>query len=524
MDREDTTQALIESLQTRYPTRGFKIHPAISFSLNQSSDGIGCIAKDDIKQDEILLVIPNATRISTSNVMNTKELRNLSKNIERKCKQVNAQMIAPEDFALVVAVMHVLSKKQTEPTNPFVLQAFTWPSENEMKESSMFYWDESKIKEIWNRSLLDYEFTKRRENVRQIFEEAIFPLLKNDSDNFVDTSLASNTNALLSQKDALRNTFVYAFSLQWSRAHASPDTELVPLVELLNGNSSRVNQSEKPGKLVDKLVINVAMASGKWPFLEGSIFRDGCNLPCSAIYASRDLEKGEELFIDYGDLSPVSFVYQYGTLPANFISHHDIQTEVSVWCDPSLISTNHRLECFRRHDFIVEELKSNSCILCNIGLEDYVDMYLQGCYEPDSIKNIRRISILCMLTHEELERNLALKVPLDVLYKTQVLPLMCQIIDYNLKELDHSNKSSANDMERAKKSGTPAWEKAALLARLSYRESLIRWRHAIARQGIPSHVDGKNNGLLPCLASGGCALCGRTYPCLMCTRCKKVKY
>ena len=377
MNREAATQALIESLKTRYPNRGFKIHPAVNFCFSHTAGGMGVVAQERIEKDDILLVIPESVRFSTSTVLATKAFKALTKKILQKCTQWD-QMFDGQDFALAVAVMHVLSKKKKDSTDPFVLQAATWPSEEAMKESSMFYWDDSKVRSIWNQSILTSNFEKRRENIRQVFDGALFPLLKGDADNFIDSSLLGNGNSeTRSTKDALWNTFVYAFSLVWSRAHASPDPELVPLVELLNGNSARVNQSEKQGKLVEKTVINVNMVRGKWPFLRGDMFRDDCNLPCSAVYANRDIEKAENLVIDYGELSPVSFMFKYGTIPENFLSHHNILAEVSLWCDPSLISTDHplRIQCLRNNGYPLEELKSNKWVLCDLDADESLQNY-----------------------------------------------------------------------------------------------------------------------------------------------------
>ena len=139
---------------------------------------------------------------------------------------------------------------------------------------------------------------------------------------------------------------------------------------------------------------------------------------------------------------------------------------------------------------------------------------------------MRQLLILSILAgDEELQRNLATGRLRGPLYTLQVIPLMCQVIDYNLERLaPGTNATSAMDVERAKKPDTPAWEKAALLARVVQRESLIMWRHAMAKQGIPSNLGGDLVVAHPCLADGGCGLCGRTYPCLRCGRCKEVKY
>lgn len=101
------------------------------------------------------------------------------------------------------------------------------------------------------------------------------------------------------QEEALWESFLYAFSLCWSRAHErSNGPELILLVDLFNGNSARVNRTEK-NKLIDPTVINVDIASGKWPSLPGDKFRDDCNLSCLTMHDTRDLGAGEVMRI-YG--------------------------------------------------------------------------------------------------------------------------------------------------------------------------------------------------------------------------------
>lgn len=534
MEREAATQALIESVKTRFPLKGFKLHPALNFCFSHTAGGMGVIAQEIIAKEDVLLVIPESLRCSISSVLTTKEHKAMIKKLLQKCTQWD-NMFEGKDFALAVAVMHILSRKSKEPPgsvsqDPFVLQAATWPLEEAMKESSMFYWGVEDVKSIWNKNLLSSNFEKRRENVQQIFDGAVFPALKADADNFIDFSLEGNKTDGVgaaesnSKKKALENTFVYAFSLVWSRAHGSPDPELVPLVELFNGNSERVNMSEKPGKLEDKTIINVKMVRGKWPFLRGHMFRDDCNLPCSAVYANRDIEKGEELIIDYGDLSPVSFMFKYGTIPETFLNNHNIQAEVSLWCDPALISMEYplRTQCLRKNHFPLEALIAHECTLCDLDAEDNsLQRYSQGLYEPPVIGSLRHFLILSVLAgDEELQRNIATGRIRGPLYAQQVIPLMCQVIDYNLEALapGPNPPTSAMDIERAKKSDTPAWEKAALLARVVQRESLIMWRHAIAKQGMSYQVAGSTS------ETEGCNSCGRTYPCLKCGRCKKVQY
>jgi len=522
--REDTTQELIDSLKERYPKRGFLIHPAVKFRLSQT-DGMNVVAQARIEKGENILVIPEDTQCSVSNVMTTTNLKSIHEDIMKKCKDQN-----PEDISLSVAIMHVLSKKsQGSPTSsfePMFLQAATWPSEEAMKESSIFYWDACKVRSIWNKSGLTQTFEDYHTILRHVFDNVLFPLLRGDADNFIDSSLPSNKNSEnMTEKEALRNTFIYAYSLSWSRSHGSTHPHLIPVVELLNGNSEIVNQHAKKGKLVDKPIINVKIVTGKWPFHRGGMYTNECNLSCSAVYATRDIEEGEELIISYGELSPLQFMVKYGVIPNELLTHHDIKSDVSMWCIPSFIPDHpKRVACLRKSDYPLEELKSNEAILCELE-KDCLEKYELG-EEPDDIKRTRQMVILSVLADdEELDRNLAIGALRGYRYQSEALQLLCKLIDYNLEILAPGTiVTSADDVERANKQDTPAWEKTALLARVIYRENLIMWRHVIGKKDGISHVNGKLDGDHLCLADGGCPVCGRTYPCSRCSRCKQVRY
>ena len=525
--REDTTQALIESLKERYPKRGFLIHPAVKFRFSHT-DGMNVVAQAPIEKGETLLVIPEDALFSVSNVMTTDNLKSLHKDILKKCHEHH-----PEDISLAVAIMHVLSKKnkgQAAPTSsllePFFLQAATWPPEEAMKESSLFYWDDCKVRNIWNKSGLTETFEGYHKIVRHVFDSVLFPLLRDDADNFIDSNLPSNNICeTMTTKVALWNTFIYAYSLCWSRAHGSTNPGLVPVVELLNGNSEIVNQHAKKGKLVDKTIINVKIAKGAWPFGRWGVYKNECNLSCSAVYATRDIEEGEELIISYGEQSPLQFMVRYGVIPNDLLTHHNIKSDVSLWCCPSFIPDHpKRVACLRKNGYPLEELKSNETILCELK-KDCLDNYALG-EEPDDIKRTRQMVILSVLADdEELDRNLAIDALRGYRYQTEALQLMCKLIDYNLELLAPGMiVTSADDVESANKQDTPAWKKTALFARVIYRENLIMWRHIIGNiEGI-SHVDGNHDGDHFCLADGGCNVCGRTYPCSRCSRCKQVRY
>lgn len=123
----------------------------------------------------------------------------------------------------------------------------------------------------------------------------------------------------------LSDFFCHGFSLSYSRAHDSEDSDnggsgvIHTLIDAING---------LPGT---HTAINVAVHSGKWPFLHGDIFRNDCNLSCSAVSASRDLRAGEELIIDYGEQTTTSFVLKYGVVPRQLLPpYNNLTNSVEV--------------------------------------------------------------------------------------------------------------------------------------------------------------------------------------------------
>jgi hypothetical protein len=533
--REEATRLLIDSLKSRYPEKGFFVSPALKF-CDSVGNGMRVIAQADVGKEETLLVIPEKTKLSFSRVFSTDAHSKLHKRIIQKCAPWKNEYSA-DDFALTAAVMHVLSSKSAAVQNdasedePFILQAATWPSEEAIRQDSMLYWDYLKVKGIWNQSYMMTCFDRHRDAIRRVFDQALFPLLASDASSFIDSTLPSNSVVGIADKDALWNTYLYAFSLVWSRTHGAmgDDPCILPLVELFNGNSDRVNEGAKKGKTVDKTIVNVAIALGKWPFIRGANFINECNLPCSSVYANRNIVKGEELIISYGDLSPVQFMLKYGAMPESLINHHNILSDVSIWCDPAFIPEDPlRVQCLKQSGgYPLEQLKTDpQCVLMDfLTCRDDPYMYMNG-YEPGIMKSMRQFLTLAMCADaEELNRNVTTGRLRGHLYELQVLPLMCKMIDYNLELLAPGMVgTSEDDVKQAQKTGMPAWEKAALLARVAYRESLVIWRWSIDSRALFFQNERCQIAAHPCIANGGCNYCGRTYPVMKCLGCKRVLY
>ena len=110
-------------------------------------------------------------------------------------------------------------------------------------------------------------FEELRANVDSTFNNIIYPiLLKNNPDDHIDESLPSNQDTAAAPKDKLYNTFLYSLAVLYSRSHEGYDEgddssgELVPIVELMNGHSDRIDEVIKKGKKSEKSVITVKNA------------------------------------------------------------------------------------------------------------------------------------------------------------------------------------------------------------------------------------------------------------------------
>jgi hypothetical protein len=209
---------------------------------------------------------------------------------------------------------------------------------------------------------------------------------------------------------------------------------------------------KKGKKNNEKSVINVSIASGKWPFLYGDIFRDDCNLPCSAVYAARDIDEGEELIISYGDISPTGFAFKYGVIPMDFIKHHNIMSDLSIFCDPKLIPDEKmRRKCLEKSGFPLDELKSNK----NLALAHFnwqntsVQQYMDG-YETEFIGSMRHFIIIgsCQLMEDELNRNYKTDKLRGALYNPEAFRRLVDLFEYNIKILG-GDATSADDGVRS---------------------------------------------------------------------------
>ena len=457
-------------------------------------------------------------------------------------------------------------------------QIGSWPSEQELKDSFFDYWGQDDdddnadddtpkqhdIERVWGtRNGLTMYVKENQETVQQIFELIVYPILVQISQQqqqrcFVDTTLPSNTNtnnnnesgpqqpsSKKSYKEQLRNTFRYAFGLVYSRSHGDAELKIYPLVELFNGDTTHAEESSGTKNPIS--TVNVELMTGKWPFIRGGGYVDECNLPCSCVFANRNIQAGEELIISYGeDWTVNDFMLKYGTVPTSMLHPSVMKCDIRLWCPPEFIPLQEgsmRKACLVKQGFPLQDFKDDpTYALTSIvsrpepvngrwggggGQPSSYDMYTKYGREHDNILSVRQYLIIAVLADDyELQRNLTTGRLRGPLYEGRVLPLFCRLIDYNLNlllcnDIDNNSSSgggsnatmtvrtSIDDMEKVQLSlsSLPSsslsqplsqWETGALVARVAYRETLLMWRHAFVAKGLSifdntSSDDDRNN-------------------------------
>jgi len=104
-----------------------------------------------------------------------------------------------------------------------------------------------KVKKIWNVSTLWFSFFELKNHVQFIFNTVLHPFFRNNNPkDYIDPTLPSNIalgDLKVNEKKALHNTYIYAISLAWSRSHqdGTGKPDMIPLVELFNGTSEKMN-------------------------------------------------------------------------------------------------------------------------------------------------------------------------------------------------------------------------------------------------------------------------------------------
>jgi hypothetical protein len=291
--RADAARALCDILRERYPLNGLKIHPALSFEVDEGG-GICIRTTAEVDVGEILLVVPEDVCISkqlaacsTSSMLSVlADVRRLwdASSIRRGYKH-----IALSNVEVVVCIMHVVCRADDDVQVRVVV---VWPSMDELRDQQTVLWSNEKLESIRGTCASRY-ISRLRDELHSIFEHVIEPALGKAS--IVEEGLFHREGT------TLRDLFYYAFGISYSRVHGDDDMNIKPLIDLFNGTNLAG--------------INVEVNTGKWPFLHGHIFRDDCNLNVSGVAATRPLRAGEDLIIEYGSLRTSFFFVKYGVVP-----------------------------------------------------------------------------------------------------------------------------------------------------------------------------------------------------------------
>lgn len=67
INRIDAVQAPVGALRDQYPKKGFSISPKIDF-VESADRGMCIVAKQPLRNDETIMVLPGAARLSVANL------------------------------------------------------------------------------------------------------------------------------------------------------------------------------------------------------------------------------------------------------------------------------------------------------------------------------------------------------------------------------------------------------------------------------------------------------------------------
>jgi len=522
--RERAVVSLVEFLKKKYPKKGFSISNNVEFVVTEECAMAGK-AISSIKKDDILLVIPESSRLSRAKQVDfNDEVKRILKKIDRDLERFKEQpsFETCEISAAILLMLAAAIDEETEGSSLRSLQAATWPSMEDVQAQDLApYWKEEQVNDVLPYSIVSELSKGRRSYLSSVFSEVIYPNTLKNPDKFINREIKKDEKNNDTQEEKLRKSFYYAFSITFSRSHEGHEgPEIIPLVDLFNGMDEEICSEG----------INVKLVSGFWPFLHGSIYRNDCNLKCSAVYATRNIEAGEELIISYGDITASQFLTKYGYVPMKLIESPKIRDTVSVYCPPDIIpprSDKLRMKALEEiNRFPLEEFRSQRMPLAYFESHTLM-MYQRYGQEDEQLKMMRQFLILShIVPNSVVENNIRTRrLQCNNINSIDICKVLCNVVDHTIHQLGGFT-TSHEDMSEANKVTTPSWKVAMLRARISQRETLLVWRNLFL----------KNYGLLdspytviplnPCQirSRGSCLICGKTYPIKVCTRCKSVWY
>jgi len=379
-NRKLAIQNLIDSLSEAYPQRGFKIHPALSFTNTSILGGkheIGATLSQPVKAGDILLVIPSKEFVTTKH-NDAEPIRKVLHMVLKRAKTVMERQEGHEvyhsdaDVAISVLIMYAVANNSEGSTTikpKFSNIVNTWPSPKEQSEVHPIYWsieEGSPLRNVLQNTPVLHKMQILQKQIKGMFDSVVLKVLTemNVMSQFVKPSYTTTST------EALWEAYLYAASISFSRCHGSEESPMiVPCVDLFNGLSERCDNKN----------INVALAKGKWPFIKGNMHSNECNLSCDAVYATRDISAGEELYISYGSMPNNDFLLKYGVIPRIMMQEVDPRTESIILRVPPEfgpdMNDHLRVKALRKHNYPTspDEIRDN--FMVDLTPEEY-NMYV----------------------------------------------------------------------------------------------------------------------------------------------------
>lgn len=311
--RAAAAAALAEALRTTHPERGFLCHPALAFEEHEKRPAREVVvrATAPISAGEILLVVPEEARLSTrsSMVAQSTVLREVLADVRARfssqlCgEQDGCMMLTVEDAEMAVVVMRTIRQG-----GPMVN---AWPTPDDLDHLPLS-WSGAELQTCRGHALR--LIRRHRTEAARIFQCVITPSLEGRETHFKPPHLS------------LRHAYYWALCLITSRAHEHSDggAVLSPLLDLFDGTP-------------DGPAANVEVHRGFWPFVRGAIYRNECDLKCTAASAARDIASGEALVVSYGQMSSAMFLLKYGWVPEDEAGWENAEEVLSLTLDPALL-------------------------------------------------------------------------------------------------------------------------------------------------------------------------------------------
>ena len=556
--REEVIQRLIASYKTKYEGSGaFFIHPTIEYYSSPEA-GVGVRATEVIPKGTFILTVPNAEQVSLANIKD-KELKKIIGNVEAKYEAVQRKFVSGlgclgdiytrGDIALAVLVMYEVAQSDNDESKEFTK---AWPSLRDFQTFCYPIWFEEYQSEKFRQLLQGtstLELLGRYEKaLRYAFVEVVQPVLTK-IDKF-DKFLPSSPPVTNDDKmENLWESFRYASSLVRSRSHASNlpgECKIIPIVDLTNG---------APAYCSEKINVQISNASGT------SASKKTQQLETTSLVTTKDIAKGQELILSYGDVHGSHFAVRYGCFPSEIVHCVLGSVDQVTWHIPASMAPldQTRADACRKAGLpsTVAQLKKWFVGLHYDVLQSFRNQQFTESIS-DASPQLQMLKMFLVISHlldddGVLQASLVPRMLEGSWNKLQEAQLLLLVVDYNLRTATTLDTSTnQKDLDQAALATQSNDLVAAYRARVCQRDTLAQWRHAICQkyQYESEHVvDPKRYSVFlkitqlkggkcahqpfpkapQCLMDndsniGSCPCCGRMLDLKACGRCKQVQY